>query len=152
MIALFVALALAAAVPADEDADDVRDAVVDAINAERERRGLRRLEEDGKLRAAAADRIRDMFARRYFEHVAPDGTRPDDLVRRRGYEYAAVGENLATGQRTAQQVVARWMRSRPHRRTMLGAFEDIGVAVAPGSPTGRNTRGYTFVALFARER
>jgi uncharacterized protein YkwD len=126
------------------------EAVLDVINAERERRGLRPLKLDRKLNAAAEDRIRDMFDRGYFGHVAPDGTQPDAWVRRRGYTFKGIGENLATGPRTARQAVDHWMRSRAHRRTLLGGFEDAGIAVAPGSPTGR-TRGYTFVALFGRE-
>jgi uncharacterized protein YkwD len=148
-----IAAALAGPVAADDDVlDDIAEAVVEAINVERERRGLRKLKEDGKLRDAAADHVRDMFRRRYFDHVAPDRTRPDDRVRRRGYEFSAVGENLAAGQRTARQAVAGWMRSRRHRETLLGRFEDVGVAVAGGSPVRRRAGGYTFVALFARER
>jgi uncharacterized protein YkwD len=136
----------------DEAAEELREAVIDAINVEREKAGLKTLDPHRKLTAAAEDRLQDMFERRYFGHVAPDGTRPDALVRRRGYDFVAIGENLATGQRTAEQVVARWMRSRGHRATLLGSFEDVGVAVTPGSPTRRRTRGYTFVALFARDR
>ena len=124
--------------------------VLELLNAERERRGLRPLKRDRKLSEAAEDRLRDMFDRRYFDHVAPDGTAPDAAVRRRGYDFEAVGENLATGQRTARQAVDHWMRSRRHRATLLGRFEDAGIAIAPGSPAGRG-RGYTFVALFGRE-
>jgi uncharacterized protein YkwD len=126
-------------------------AVLDFMNVERERRGLRPLKLDRKLSAAAGDRLRDMFDRGYFGHVAPDGTQPDAWVRRHGYEFTRLGENLATGQRTAGQVVDRWMRSRGHRRTLLGEFEDAGIAVAAGSPAGGQFRGYTFVALFARD-
>ena len=127
------------------------EAVLDLMNVERERRGLRRLKLNRKLSAAAEDRLRDMFGRGYFGHVAPDGTQPDAWVRRRGYEFAGLGENLATGQRTERQAVDHWMRSRAHRRTLLGKFEDAGVAIAAGSPTTGRARGYTFVALFARD-
>ena len=125
-------------------------AVLDLVNVERERRDLRPLRLDRKLTAAAEDRLRDMFDREYFGHVAPDGTQPDASVRRRGYEFTGLGENLATGQRTERQAVEHWMRSRGHRRTLLGRFEDAGIAIGAGSPTGR-ARGYTFVALFGRE-
>ena len=130
--------------------DSAREELLDFMNAERKRRGLRPLKMDRKLNAAAEDRMRDMFDRRYFGHVAPDGTRPDALVRRRDYEYEALGENLASGQRSARQAFRQWMRSRGHRETLLGRFEDVGIAIAAGSPTGR-TRGYTFVALFGRD-
>jgi uncharacterized protein YkwD len=128
-----------------------REPLLDLLNAQRARQGLRPLKLNRKLNAAAEDRIRDMFERRYFGHVAPDGTRPDVWVGRRGYRYAALGENLATGQRSAPEVVRQWMRSRGHRATLLGKFEHAGIAIAAGSPSGR-ARGHTVVALFARER
>jgi uncharacterized protein YkwD len=125
--------------------------VLDVMNAHRERRGLPKLRMNRKLNAAAEDRIRDLFRRRYFEHVAPDGTPPDAWVRRRGYDYTRIGENLATGQPGAREAVDQWMRSRGHRATLLGSFEDAGIAIAEGSPTSTRKRGYTFVALFGRE-
>jgi len=126
-----------------------RDAVLAAMNDYRGERGLPPLGFDRRLNAAAEDRLRDMFERRYFDHTAPDGTSPFAAVRRRGYRYLSVGENLAAGQRSAREVVEQWMRSRGHRANILGDFEDAGIAIAAGSPTGE-TRGYTFVALYAR--
>ena len=127
-----------------------RGSVLAAMNGYREKRDLPPLRRNARLDAAAADRIRDMFAQGYFDHVAPDGTPPFVWVRHRGYTYAALGENLASGQRGARQVVEAWMRSKGHRANILGDFEDVGIAIAEGSPTGR-TRGYTFVAMYGRE-
>jgi uncharacterized protein YkwD len=127
-----------------------RGSVLAAMNGYRERKDLAPLRRDARLDAAAADRIRDMFAQGYFDHVAPDGTQPFVWVRHRGYTYAALGENLATGQRAARQVVDQWMRSKGHRANILGDFEDVGIAIAEGSPTGRY-HGYTFVAVYGRE-
>jgi uncharacterized protein YkwD len=76
---------------------------------------------------------------------------PFTWVRRHGYRYAAVGENLATGQRAARQVVDQWMGSPGHRANILGNFEDTGIAIVSGSPLGRS-RGYTFVAMYGRGR
>jgi uncharacterized protein YkwD len=125
--------------------------VVDAMNAERRQVGLAPLRLDSRLNAAAADRARDMFEKGYFDHVAPDGTQPFVWVRYRGYRYATVGENLAEGYRSGRGVVNGWMNSPGHRANLLGrSFEDVGVAIVRGSPTGRSN-GYTFVALYARE-
>jgi uncharacterized protein YkwD len=123
-----------------------------AMNEQRERRGLPPLHRNVRLDAAAADRMRDMFAYGYFDHVAPDGTEPFTWVREHGYRYTAVGENLATGQRAARQVVDQWMGSPGHRANILGNFEDTGIAIAVGSPDGRRGRGYTFVAMYGRAR
>jgi uncharacterized protein YkwD len=157
-----LSLALAAALPASTsaerrrpewtEADDAsRGSLLHAMNEERARRGLPPLRRNVRLDEAAADRIRDMFERGYFDHVAPDGTQPFTWVRHRGYRYSAVGENLATGQRGARRVVEQWMGSAGHRANVLGNFEDAGIAIASGSPLGRS-RGHTFVAMYGRPR
>jgi uncharacterized protein YkwD len=134
-----------------EIGDVSRGTLLRAMNEQRGRRGLPPLHRNVLLDAAAADRIHDMFEHGYFDHVAPDGTQPFVWVRRRGYRYLVVGENLATGQRAAAQVVEQWMRSPGHRANVLGRFEDTGIAIASGSPLGRS-RGYTFVAMYGRAR
>ena len=141
--------------PSRPDATQVdilsRAMVLEVMNAQRLRRGLPPLHRNARLDAAAADRVRDMFEQRYFDHVAPDGTQPFVWVRRRGYAYSRLGENLATGQRGARQVVEQWMASSGHRANILGDFEDAGIAIAEGSPTGES-HGYTFVAMYGREQ
>lgn len=132
-----------------EAGDVSRGSLLHAMNEHRARRGLPPLQRNVRLEAAAADRIRDMFEFRYFDHVAPDGTEPFVWVRQHGYRYATVGENLAMGQRAAREVVQQWMASPGHRANILGNFDDTGIAIASGSPTGRS-RGYTFVAMYGR--
>ena len=133
------------------EADEAsRGALLEAMNDQRALRGLPPLRRNGRLEAAAADRIRDMFELGYFDHIAPDGTEPFVWVRQRGYRYSTVGENLAMGQRAARDVVDQWMVSPGHRANILGNFRDAGIAIASGVPTGRS-RGHTFVALYGRE-
>jgi uncharacterized protein YkwD len=127
------------------------EAVLEEMNQQRRRRGLPPLSLSRRMNAAAQDRLRDMFEQGYFAHEAPDGTSPFVALRRHGYRYLSAGENLAMGQRSAEQVVDSWMRSAGHRANVLGRFEDAGIAIAPGSPTGGGA-GYTFVALYARPR
>lgn len=139
--------ARASHVPAVDPAD-----VLSELNLRRVDAGLSPLQYDDSLGRAAADRAADLFARRYFEHVAPDGTQPFVWVDLRGYRYAVVGENLAVGQRSAKQVVDEWMASPGHRANILEAdYRDAGLAIVPGSPVGR-TRGFTFVALFGAKQ
>jgi uncharacterized protein YkwD len=127
--------------------------LVAEMNSYRAQAGLQPLRLNARLNDAASDRIRDMYAKRYFDHVAPDGTQPFIWARRHDYRYATIGENLAAGYPSAQRVVAGWMNSPGHRANILGrTFEDIGLAIADGFP-GRNARvgGPTVVALYARE-
>lgn len=124
------------------------EAVVEAMNQERAARGLRPLRLNPKLSLAAGDRIDDMFAKRYFDHVSPDGINPFVWVRKRGYTYRAIGENLAVGYPTAGRVVDGWMHSPGHRENILHtAFDEVGIAIANGSPVAR-MGAPTIVALY----
>jgi uncharacterized protein YkwD len=121
---------------------------VDAMNRERLARGEKPLRLNRELCAAANDRVRDMLTQHYFAHDAPDGTQPFVWADREGYAYTEIGENLAVGYRTPDDVVDGWMHSPKHRDNVLNdAFVDVGVAVATDSPT-RGFRGPLVVALY----
>ena len=123
-------------------------AVVAEMNRERAVYGLKPLRINALLSDAAVDRLADMFGKRYFGHVSPDGVQPWSWVERRGYNYREVGENLAVGYPSAEEIVDGWMHSPHHRANILkGAFDEVGVAIAPGSPQ-RGFRGPTVVALY----
>ena len=112
--------------------------ILAAMNEERVSRGLRPLRMNAALSAAAGDRVSDMFAKHYFDHVAPDGLEPFHWVEQRGYRYRLIGENLALGFRGVA-VVDGWMRSPGHRENLLHrGFDEVGIAVGNGSPQ----RGY----------
>ena len=118
------------------------------MNRERAAKGLRPLRLNGTLSAAAGDRVGDMLAKRYFDHVSPDGVQPFVWAKRRGYDYRTIGENLAVGYR-GTAVVNGWMNSPGHRANILGrAFDEVGIAISDRAPV----RGYTgpvVVALYA---
>ncbi len=122
--------------------------LVAGMNRERAAYGLRPLRVNQLLSLAAGDRIGDMFAKHYFNHVSPDGIDPFTWVDRRGYDYTEAGENLAVGYRSAGGLVDGWMHSPAHRANILKAdFDEVGIAVASGSPT-RGYAGPTVVALY----
>jgi uncharacterized protein YkwD len=122
--------------------------LIDAMNRERAAYGLRPLDLNQQLTLAAGDRISDMFAKHYFNHVSPDGVDPFTWADKRGYDYRLIGENLAVGYPTPSGVVDGWMHSPGHRANILKkGFDEIGVAIAPGSPT-RPYGGPTIVALY----
>ena len=79
------------------------------MNRERAAHGLGPLRLEPRLTLAASDRIGDMMRKRYFDHVSPDGVQPFTWVRKRGYRYRTIGENLALGYRSSQSVVTGWM-------------------------------------------
>ena len=84
-----------------------------------------------QLGAAALVHSRDMAARNYFAHRAPDGSEVDARAKRQGYNWRTVGENIAAGQGSAEQVVAAWLASPPHcENIMKPAFAEMGAAYA----------------------
>lgn len=119
-------------------------------NEERKAAGLSELKENSALGAIAALRLADMFARQYFDHVAPDGSDVKDSAEKVGYEYIALGENLALGGfKNDEALVAAWMASPGHRENILKEnYEEIGVAVEEGFYEGR--KQFIAVQVFAR--
>ena len=127
-------------------------AVVCEINAERRARERRPLTLDPALELAARRHARDMVRRGYFSHLSATGETMVDRLREVGYigrrRAWTVGELLAwgTGELGAPAAtVDAWMRSRSHRRVLLGRdYREIGVGVADGNPYGPS--GSTYAA------
>jgi len=82
-----------------------------------------------------------MFEKQYFAHVSPLGIGVGDLAMQYGYEFIAIGENLALGNyENDQDLVQAWMDSPGHRENILNQrYEAIGIAVGKGLFEGSNT-------------
>ena len=134
--------------PLRDASDPFVESVVAAMNRERAAHGLRPLRLESRLSMAAEDRVGDMMRKHYFDHVSPDGVQPFTWVRKRGYPYRMVGENLALGYRNSQSVVTGWMNSPGHRENILQrGFDEVGIAVANASPRS-GYRAPLVVALY----
>lgn len=125
------------------------------LNAVRARNGVAPVTYDSRLDAAAQVHADDMVNRGYFAHDA-DGNDRDgvetnmvgDRVTAQGYNWTAVGENLAGGQRTESAALTAWENSPAHDRMMNApTLEEFGVAVA-GS--GNGTRWVLVMGTEAR--
>ena len=81
---------------------------------------------------AAKAHAEDMEGRGYFSHSTPEGWSPSRRLSLTGASgYSAVGENIAVGQPTPQDVMADWMASSGHRANILNAsYTHLGVGVA----------------------
>jgi uncharacterized protein YkwD len=78
---------------------------------------------------------RDMAEQRTLGHPGSDGSTPAERVTHAGYEWRGTGENVASGQQTADAVVAAWLTSPGHcLNIMEPRFTEMGVgfALAPG--------------------
>ncbi|KAI9019961.1 CAP domain-containing protein [Hyaloraphidium curvatum] len=90
-------------------------------NLERQKAGLRPLRADAKLAQAALAHSQDQDRGNFMSHTGSDGSNLRDRVERAGFTgWRAIGENVASGQRTEEQVMQDWMNSPGHRANILG--------------------------------
>jgi uncharacterized protein YkwD len=83
------------------------------------------------LAAVALEHSRDMAEHRKLGHPGSDGSAPADRVTRSGYAWRGTGENVASGQQTADAVVKSWLESPGHcENIMEPRFTEMGVAFA----------------------
>jgi len=116
--------------------------VIKWTNIQRNENGnLAALAENTKLDEAAQLKVKDMFAKQYFEHISPSGVGPGDLANQVHYEFISEGENLALGNfKDDQALVQAWMDSPGHRANILNTkYLEIGVAVGKGMYEGHET-------------
>lgn len=108
--------------------------VIDLVNRERSNRGLGLLKYDSQLGYVARLKSQDMINNNYFSHTSPTYGSPFNMMERFGLRFSAAGENIAYGQRTAQEVMNSWMNSAGHKANILSAtYTHIGVGVAKAS-------------------
>ncbi|MDT7710572.1 MAG: hypothetical protein QOG20_6179, partial [Pseudonocardiales bacterium] len=104
--------------------------VVALTNQDRAKVGCGALRVDARLTAAAQGHSDDMSAHGYFSHDSQDGRSSSDRITAAGYPSPG-GENIAQGQRDAQEVVTAWLNSPGHRRNIEDcSFTTIGVGLA----------------------
>lgn len=109
-------------------ASQVEQAVLTLTNAERQKAGLKSLQMDEKLMQTARAKSADMASKNYFSHTSPTYGSPFDQMKANGITYRAAAENIAMGQRSAEEVVKGWMESPGHRQNILTpGFTHIGI-------------------------
>ena len=89
-----------------------------------------------KLEEAARGHSEDMAELEFFSHTGPEGSQIGERVSERHYQWSAVGENIAAGQNSVDEVVDGWLSSPGHCANIMHAeFTEMGAAriEAPGS-------------------
>lgn len=102
--------------PADEGAIQFR--VLDGVNALRQSAGLRPVQLNARLNAAAATHSRDMSLQNRPWHFGSDGSSPLDRGRRVGYEGRILGEAISETFETELQTLTAWV-SQPDTRAVI---------------------------------
>lgn len=115
--------------------------VIKLTNEERNNNGgIKPLKENKILNQSAETKMRDMFDKKYFEHISPSGVGVSDLATANNYSFMLIGENLAMGNfKSSEELVKAWMNSEGHRENILNKnYTEIGVAVGLGNFNGRD--------------
>lgn len=102
-----------------------------------------------RLNAAALAHAQDMARHSYFEHRGRDDSTPAQRVSATGYVWRHVGENIAAGPGSAEEVVQGWLDSPGHCANVMSAqFTQMGVAYAQS----RDDYGIYWTQVFAAPR
>lgn len=100
------------------------------------------------LAAAALAHSRDMALKGYFSHQGRDGSDAGERALAAGYRWRAIGENIAHGQLSAEEVVAGWLSSPGHCSNLMNPrFSEMGAAYAVRS--GKRPAAYWTQVLAA---
>lgn len=107
------------------------------VNVERTQAGVPALMIEPKIIPIARAHSRDMFERKYFSHVSPEGKDAGDRLNAAGIPYTVAGENLAYAPdvETAHHGL---MNSEGHRKNILDPkFRHIGIGIIDGGVYGK---------------
>jgi uncharacterized protein YkwD len=103
------------------------------------------------LGQAARGHSLDMANQRYFKHQGKDGRMAAERAAAAGYLWRRVGENIAVGQESAEEVVDGWLKSPGHCVNIMEPdFVDMGAAYAIYDVVGKPRVYWTQV--FGRPR
>jgi uncharacterized protein YkwD len=111
----------------------VRKEMFERVNAVRAAAGLEPVVADPHLEIAAQKHADDMLARRYYNHLTPEGLTPRDRIEDAGLFSSLVAENIAEGEFSVAEVMDGWMKSEEHRANILNPrVTALGVGLAVG--------------------
>lgn len=89
-----------------------------------------------RLAKAAQAHSNDMATHNYFRHEDRGGAQVGERASRSGYRWSRIGENIAAGQGSAEDVVSGWLASPGHCANIMNKeFREMGAwfAVEPRS-------------------
>ncbi len=91
------------------------------------------LQWNDQLAEAARRHASDMASNRLYSHTGSDGSTIGMRAREAGYQWALIGENIAHGLASPQEVVLAWLNSPSHCKTLMAPeFTEMGLATQEG--------------------
>lgn len=111
--------------------------VLKLVNAERQKQGLKALTLNADICNIAYTKAKDMAVNNYFSHTSPTYGTPFEMLQKYGVTYRSAGENIAAGQKTADDVMTSWLNSSGHRANILNSsYTELGVGYYAGGSYG----------------
>jgi uncharacterized protein YkwD len=101
---------------------------------------------------AARAHARHMIEHRFISHVSPEGLLPGERLALLHVDWTAVGENIASGYSTPQDVFEAWMASPKHRANIESdrfTHAGVGYSLDPG-PSGEYPETHFWAMAFLR--
>jgi len=92
------------------------------------------------LQIAAQAHAQDMAENNFLGHEGSSGSLPGDRAAAAGYAWSSIGENVAAGQTSAEEVVGTWLASAGHCENLMSAdYSETGVAHAVNRSSDKGT-------------
>ena len=114
--------------------NSVASKLLNLVNKARNENGLSSLTLNSSLSNVAQKKAEDMKNNNYFSHTSPTYGSPFDMIKSFGINYKTAGENIAMGQKTAEEVFNAWMNSSGHRANILNKnFTQMGIGYTSGN-------------------
>lgn len=119
------------------DIEGMAEQVSQRINLERTAAGLSPLSRSEALDGVASSHACRMISQGFFDHDDPETGSPAERALLADFHFIAVGENIAGGQMSVQEVMDAWMGSPDHRDNLLSPlWREIGVSIRTGGAYG----------------
>ena len=120
----------------------------ECVTTTRAENGAKAIRLSSPLSKAAAYHAENMAEQDFFDHLDPDGNRPQDRVAMFSRHRWTVGENIGGGASSGKKICRKWLKSQPHRHNILDPdWDAFGVGYATGGRYGKY-----FVLVFGDRR
>lgn len=135
--------------PESADPAELNRRVLELINEAREegrRCGRKRyaatapLQSNALLADAAQVHAQDMAENNFLGHEGSTGSLPGERATAAGYAWSTIGENVAAGQTSAEEVVDTWLASSRHCENLMSPdYSETGIAHAVDRGSDKGT-------------
>lgn len=111
--------------------EDYQKIILKEVNIEREKNHLKPLKIDSRLNKIAVIKAKDMAKDKKMSHTSKKFGATFNLIKKENIHFTKAAENIASGHKTPEFVVERWLKSKGYRKNILGKdYRFIGIGKA----------------------